>query len=284
MQSKEEMELFANEIRTELIRTFRRRGNGHIGGSLSIADLLAVLYSGTMRVDPEDPRWAERDLLVCSKGHAGPALYAALALKGFFPKEWLMTLNEGGTRLPSHCDRERTPGIDASTGSLGQGISQAAGMALGVKLDGSARTVYCIVGDGECQEGQVWEAAMFAAHYGLDSLILFVDWNKKQLDGTLAEIMDLGSLEEKFRVFGWDAVTVKGSDHMAVLDAIRRAKERTGRPSAIVLDTVKGAGIPAVEARRFCHHMALSPEFCDEMLAYLEEQAERLKEACVCSI
>lgn len=279
MQSKASMELFANEIRTELIRTFKQRGNGHIGGSLSMVDLLSVLYSGTMKIDPQNPNWTERDLLICSKGHAGPALYATLALKGFFPKDWLMTLNEGGSRLPSHCDRNLTPGIDASTGSLGQGVSQAVGMALGAKQNESSQTVYCIVGDGESQEGQVWEAAMFAAHYKLDNLILFVDWNKKQLDGTLDEIMELGDLAEKFRVFGWDAVTVKGSDQLAILDAINRAKEQTDKPSAIVLDTVKGAGIPVIEARRFCHHMALSPELCDEMLAYLEEQANQLKEA-----
>lgn len=277
MQDKKSMALFANEIRTELIRTFKQRGNGHIGGSLSMVDLLAVLYSGTMKIDPAKPTWKERDMLVCSKGHAGPALYATLALKGYFPKEWLMTLNEGGTNLPSHCDRNHTPGIDASTGSLGQGISQAVGMALGAKQNKSDQTVYCIVGDGECQEGQVWEAAMFAAHFKLDNMILFVDWNKKQLDGALEEIMGLGDIGQKFADFGWHTQTVPGADHAAILSAIESAKAQKGIPSAIILDTIKGAGIPMMEARQFCHHMVLPPEMCDEMLDYLAQQADVLR-------
>lgn len=277
MQSKQELALFANQIRTELVRTFKQRGNGHIGGALSMVDLLAVLYSGTMRINPQDPSWAERDLFVCSKGHAGPALYATLALKGFFPKDWLMTLNEGGSRLPSHCDQKRTPGIDVSTGSLGQGISLAVGMALGAKQNHSSQIVYCIVGDGECQEGQVWEAVMFAAHYKLDNLIVFVDWNKKQLDGTLQTVMNLGDIEEKFHAFGWHAITVDGSDHLMIREAIAYAKKRSGIPSVIVLDTVKGAGVPMIASREFCHHMVMPPELCDEILDYLADEAERIK-------
>lgn len=278
MQSRQDLKIFATEIRIDLIRTLKACGFGHIGGSLSMVDLLAVLYSGTMKIDPKNPKWQERDLLVCSKGHAGPALYSTLAQKGFFPKEWLTTLNKGGTDLPSHCDKNHTPGIDASTGSLGQGISQAVGMALGAKKKGSDQTVYCIVGDGECQEGQIWEAALFAAHYKLDNLVLFVDWNKKQVDGRVADVMNLGDIEGKFRAFGWHTTKVDGADHLMIRSAIEYAKLQKGVPSVIILDTVKGAGIPMVSELEFNHHMNLPAESCDEMIAYLTEQLSMLKE------
>ena len=278
MQCRRDLEIFANEIRIELVHTLKQCGFGHIGGSLSMVDLLAVLYSGTMKIDPQNPKWEERDLLVCSKGHAGPGLYATLALKGFFPKEWLMTLNRGGTDLPSHCDKNHTPGIDATTGSLGQGISQAVGMALGAKKKGTDQTVYCIVGDGECQEGQIWEAAMFAAHYKLDNLILFVDLNKKQVDGCVEDVMSIGDIGQKFRAFGWHSTLVDGADHEMIQGAIAYAKKQKGTPSVIVLDTVKGAGIPMMEEHENCHHLNLSPEMCDEMLEHLYRQADALKE------
>ncbi|MGN1062179.1 MAG: transketolase, partial [Candidatus Scatosoma sp.] len=179
---------FSADIRIAMIREMQALGSGHVGGSASIADVLAVLYGGVMNVKPEDPEWEERDRLVLSKGHCGPALYAALALKGYFPMEWLKTLNAPETRLPSHADRLKTPGVDMTTGSLGQGISAAVGIALGNRVRGKNGYVYCIIGDGETEEGQVWEACEAAAHFALDKFILFLDWNKYQLDGTVEKI------------------------------------------------------------------------------------------------
>ena len=207
-----ELKKFANEVRVATVKCLETRGFGHIGGCMSIAEVLTVLYNGEMNVDPKNPQKEDRDMLVVSKGHAGPAVFATLALKGYFPIEWLDTLCEGGTRLPSHCDRLRTPGIDASTGSLGQGLSVANGFAQGAKLKKSPTRVYCLLGDGEMQEGQNWEAAMYAHQYKLNNLVGIVDWNKKQIDGTIDECMSLLDIEDKFRAFGWYAQTVKGDD------------------------------------------------------------------------
>ncbi|MCD7743532.1 MAG: transketolase, partial [Oscillospiraceae bacterium] len=181
--SEKEIKRFAVQIRMEIVKMISRLSAGHLGGALSIADALAVLYSGQLRHDPKNPHWSERDWLVLSKGHCGPALYATLALRGFFPMEMLETLNAPHTNLPSHCDRLRTPGIDMTTGSLGQGASTAAGVAVGLKMDGAPNKVFVIFGDGEIQEGQVWEMAMFAASKHLDNLIALVDYNKLQIDG-----------------------------------------------------------------------------------------------------
>ena len=180
----EKLKRFSADIRITMLREMQAIGAGHIGGSASIADVLAVLYGGVMQIDPQNPGWEDRDRFVLSKGHCGPALYAALALKGFFPLEWLSTLNGPKTRLPSHADRLKTPGIDMTTGSLGQGISSAVGIALGNRAQGRNSYTYCIIGDGEMEEGQVWEACESAAHFALDKFVLFVDWNKYQLDGT----------------------------------------------------------------------------------------------------
>ena len=264
---KRELEKFAATIRLESIKEFKTRGFGHVGGALSVADLLAVLYSGVMKIDPTDPNWEERDRLVMSKGHAGPALYATLALKGYFPLEWLDTLNRPGTNLPSHCDRNKTPGIDMTTGSLGQGISTAAGMALGFKLDGKPNRVYAVIGDGECDEGQIWEGALFCAHHELDNMILFVDVNGKQLDGYTEDILKLGDLAAKFAEFGWSTHTINGQCVAEIAEAIQAAQQVKGKPSCIVMKTTKGAGFKAVEEMMSNHHIVVSPEMADKAIA-----------------
>ncbi|MBQ8881424.1 MAG: transketolase [Oscillospiraceae bacterium] len=251
----EKLKRFSADIRIWTIREIAEAGFGHIGGSASIADVLAVLYGGMMKIDPQNPKWEDRDWFVLSKGHCAPALYAALALKGFFPMDWLKTLNKGGTSLPSHADMQRVPGIDMSTGSLGQGISAAVGIAYANRLQGRDSWTYCILGDGECNEGQVWEACQTANHFKLDHFITFVDWNKKQLDGTVKEVCDPVDLEAKFRAFGFGAETVKGYDVQAIWEAIQRAKLDSGKPHCIVLDTYKGIGVPLAEAEAFNHYL-----------------------------
>ena len=273
----QEQERFAARIRLETVRQIGTRGFGHLSGALSVVDALAVLYGSVLRIDPEKPDWPERDKLVMSKGHAGPALYATLALKGYFPLDWLATLNQPGTRLPSHCDRLLTPGIDMTTGSLGQGSSTAVGLALAQKMDGTGARTYLFVGDGECNEGQVWEAAMFAAHHKLDNLTLFVDRNKKQLDGTTAEIIDMGDMAAKFEAFGWHAQIIDGSEVAAIQAAIRAAQLEKERPSCIVLDTIKGAGVPCVAEIVLNHHIALEGELLECALRECEETLRKLE-------
>ena len=257
-KKKKELEIFAAQIRLETFKELATLGFGHVGGAMSIADVLAVLYGDVMNIDPNNKDWEERDYFSLSKGHAGPALYATLALKGFFPTEMLKTLNQNGTKLPSHCSRAHTPGVDLTTGSLGQGISTAVGTALASRVLGGENYAYCIVGDGECDEGQVWEAALFAAHQKLDNFVLFVDANKKQLDGDVADICDLNSIEEKFRAFNWHVQSVDGHDVGEIGDAVELAKAWKGQPSVIVLNTVKGKGCELAEKVAFNHHMTFS--------------------------
>lgn len=249
-------------------------GFGHVGGSMSLVETLAVLYGGVMNIDPQNPRWEERDWLVCSKGHAGPAVYAALALKDYFPKEELLTLNQGGTNLPSHCDRNKTIGIDMTTGSLGQGISTAIGVALGNRLDGRPNYTYLILGDGELNEGQVWEGVLFANHFELSNLIAFVDHNKQQLDGYTSEVMDLGDIKRKFESFGWHAQGVDGHDTTAIFNAIISAKEEKCKPSVIVLDTIKGKGCTFAEGIKANHHMTFTEEQSEEAIKAAERFIE----------
>lgn len=238
---------FSKHIRRETLRCIHSQGSGHVGGSLSIADVLAVLYANHMRVDPKQPRKEGRDRLVLSKGHAGPALYATLALKGFFPMEWLDTLNVLGTRLPSHVNINLTPGVDMTAGSLGQGFSCACGLAIGEKIKRSDGYVYVICGDGELQEGQNWEAAMFAANKKLDNMIVFVDNNKMQIDGLTCDVMNVEDIEKKFESFGFVTSRVDGHDHAAIDEAINQAKAEKGAPHCIVLDTIKGKGVSIYE-------------------------------------
>ena len=238
---------FSKQIRRELLHCLHSQGSGHVGGSLSIVDVLAVLYSKHMDVDPKNPKRPNRDCLVLSKGHAGPAWYATLALKGFFPLDWLDTLNKLGTRLPSHANLNLTPGVDMTAGSLGQGLSCACGLALAKRMDGDNHFVYVITGDGELQEGQNWEAAMFAASHKLDNMIVFVDCNKLQIDGTTAEVCDLGDIQRKFEAFGFISTRVNGHDHDALDKAISKAKQEKGAPHCIVMDTIKGKGVSFYE-------------------------------------
>ena len=244
-----ELRVFAAQIRLETLKTIGSLGFGHVGGSMSVVEALAVLYGDVMKVDPKNPRWAERDWCVMSKGHAGPAMYATLGLTGFYPLEQAYTLNKPHTHFPSHTDRLQTPGVDLTTGSLGQGMSTATGAALGNKLDGRDNHVFVFCGDGEADEGQVWEAAQFAAHYKLDHLICFVDFNKRQLDGTCEEVMSHGKgLAAKFDAFGWNVIDVAdGNDVEQIYDAVQAAYANTGSPTCIVLNTVKGKGATFAE-------------------------------------
>ena len=262
MESSEQraLQAFAVRIRMALVEAIHSIGSGHVGGALSIADVLAVLYGREMNVRPEDPQWPDRDYLVVSKGHAGPAVYGTLALKGYFPYEELKTLNQGGTRLPSHCDRNKTPGIDVTTGSLGQGTSQAAGLALGNRLKGRKNRVFLIVGDGELDEGQCWEAFAFAAAKKLGNLVVLIDWNKKQLDGRVDEVLPLGNIAAKMEAFGFDTVQVDGGDVAAIAAALERTRKGGDKPYAIVLDTVKGHGIAEAENTEMNHSMPINDE------------------------
>lgn len=266
-----QVKAFATQVRIETMKEFKVRTFGHVGGALSITDTLAVLYESVMKYDPKNPNWEDRDKLVCSKGHAGPALYSILALKGFFPMDWLNTLNIPGTKLPSHCDKNQTPGIDMTTGSLGQGVSTAIGLCLGDRIQGRDSYTYLIVGDGELNEGQVWEGAQFAGHHKMDHLIGFVDYNKKQLDGYTADILDQRDIAAKFTAFGWDAYDVNGNNVDEVYDAIAKAKATPGKPHMIVLNTIKGAGVKAVEEMSANHHIVVSAELADQALADLEK-------------
>jgi len=269
-----ELEIFATKIRIETLKELGYLGFGHIGGAMSIVELLAVLYGKVMRYDPKNPKWEDRDWFVMSKGHAGPSLYATLALKGFFPMEWLKTLNRGGTDLPSHADRNHTPGIDMSTGSLGQGISMGIGIALGHKMDNKENYVYVLLGDGECQEGQVWEGALFAGNAGLDNLIVFIDYNKQQLDGYIDNINPLGDLRKKWEEFGWHAQDVDGHNVMQIHEAIQRAKETKGKSSVIVLHTIKGKGCTFAEGIELNHHMKFNEEQINDAISALQKELE----------
>jgi transketolase len=269
-QQINELNRFATKIRIETIREIANLGMGHIGGTMSLAEVLAVLYGGVMKIDPANPGWEERDWLVVSKGHAGPAVYATLALKGYFPMEELDTLNRPGTNLPSHCDRNKTIGIDMTTGSLGQGASSAMGIALGNRIDGKDNYTYLILGDGECQEGQVWEAAMFAAQQRLGHLVAFIDNNRQQADGYTRDICDLGDLAQKFADFGWSTQSVDGHDVAQIYEAITKAKEQNGQPALIVLNTVKGKGCGFAEGKVNNHNMPVTQEMMVETVKGLE--------------
>lgn len=271
-----ELESFALKIRIETLKAIGTLGFGHLGGAMSIADTIAVLYGGIMNINPKNPRWEDRDWLVCSKGHAGPSIYSALALRGYFDKEELLTLNKPETHFPSHCDRNLTTGIDMTTGSLAQGASTALGVALGNRLKGKDNYTYLILGDGEIQEGQVWEAVMCAAHQKIDHLITFFDCNKQQLDGYTKNINDLGDIGSKFESFGWHEQTIDGHSVEEIYNAIEEAKENKEKPSVIVLDTIKGKGCGFAEGVLNNHHMNVSKEQMEESLKVLEKELEEV--------
>lgn len=259
------------EIRCDIVRSIGSIGGGHLGGSLSAVELLAVLYFEAMHVDPQHPKLEGRDRFICSKGHAGPAVYAALANRGFFDRSELLTLNQSGTNLPSHCDMQKTPGIDMTAGSLGQGFSCAVGAALGGKLRRDSAVIYTLIGDGESQEGQIWEAAMFAAAKKLDNLIAFTDYNKLQLDGYVEDILGIAPLADKWRAFGWHVIDVAdGNNLQQVRDALAQAKAQLGggRPTMVLLNTVKGCGISFIrDAKTANHYMSLTPELTEAAIA-----------------
>jgi Transketolase, N-terminal subunit len=271
----DELKKLARDIRVATLKSLTELGFGHYGGSMSVVETLAVLYGDVMRIDPADPDWPQRDYFVLSKGHAGPALYSILAIKGYFPIEELSTLNQNGTRLPSHPDRLKTRGVDATTGSLGQGISIAAGMALSHKLAGRPNRVFCIVGDGELNEGQCWEAFQFIAHHKLNNLLVFVDWNKQQLDGELDDIIAPFDLAEKFQAFGFDVHTVKGDDIDAIQAVSRPVPAENARPKLVILDSIKGQGVSYLENLSNTHHLRLN----DEMRNALNESIRQLEAA-----
>ncbi len=248
-----ELEIFAAKIRLDILEMLKHRGYGHLGGSMSIVELMSVLYGKHLHIDPTNPDMEDRDMVVLSKGHSGPAWYSTLAEKGYFDKSMLMTLNDGGTNLPSHPDRLKTPGVDMTTGSLGQGTSAAAGIATGMKMKGSNRYVYLIVGDGELNEGQCWEAFQYIAHYKLNNCIVIIDDNKRQLDGYTKDVMNPFSIQDKMKAFGFHVQQVKGNDIEKIDEAITQAKQVKNQAVCIVLDTIKGQGIPYFEQMESNH-------------------------------
>lgn len=268
---KREADLLAVKIRKNILRTIASKGTGHVGGSLSIADALAVLYGCVMNLDPKHPEKEDRDYIILSKGHSGPAMYAALAAKGYFDESILDTLNQNNTILPSHTDRMKTPGVDMTTGSLGQGASLAAGAAFADKLDKRDSFTYLILGDGELDEGQVWESLLFAAHHRLSNLITFVDANGKQLDGTTEQVCSLGSIEKKFDAFGYHVISVEnGNDTGQIYKAVMEAKAEKAVPSVIVLHTVKGAGVRKYADMDNCHSTTVSRMELDDFYRELD--------------
>lgn len=244
----------SSAVRLLILEEIKCAGSGHVGGSFSTVEALVALYNGIMNIDPKRPDMKGRDRFVLSKGHAGPALYAVLAKRGYFPKEMLFTLNQPNTNLPSHCDMHRTPGIDMTTGSLGQGISCAVGMAYASKIKEDGATIYCMVGDGECQEGQVWEAALNASNLQLHNLICFLDYNKIQLDGSLEDVVDMGDMEEKWKAFGFKTFSIDGHNLEEIFATVKEAKKQKTKPSMIILNTVKGKGVSFIEEMGFKNH------------------------------
>lgn len=275
MESKIKLlESRACDIRKLTIQAIGKLGVGHIGGALSICEILSALYFEVMNIDSHDSKMENRDRLVLSKGHGGPALYSALALKGFIPMEELDTLNRPDTNLPSHCDMKRTNGIDMSTGSLGQGFSAATGMAVAARMDKKSLYVYTIIGDGESQEGQIWEAAMLAGGRGLDNIIAFTDYNKMQIDGLIEEVNGLEPLDRKWEAFGWHVQTIDGHDLKQILYAIDNAKKIKGKPHMIILNTIKGKGGFFCENSVASHNMPISEDTWKKAVELLDKREE----------
>jgi transketolase len=264
-------------LRMDIIEMLYKAGSGHPGGSLSVIELVTALYFGRMRHDPKRPDWPERDRLVLSKGHAVPALYAVMAEAGYFPREELWTLRKLGSRLQGHPVNSALPGIEACTGSLGQGLSIAPGMALASKLDGSRFHTYCIIGDGESQEGQVWETAMSAPKFKLDTLTVFLDYNHGQIDGPVDEVMSLEPLADKWRAFNWNVLEVNGHDIAQILGAVDKARAAQGKPTFIIAHTIKGHGVSFMEHQIPWHGSAPNKEQTDKAMGELRARYEQEK-------
>lgn len=259
----------ATQIRKDIVTMICKSKSGHPGGSLSAADIVSALYFNEMNVDPKNPKMADRDRFVLSKGHAAPVLYAALAEKGYFDRELLGTLRQFGSPLQGHPDMKKLPGVDISTGSLGQGLSVANGMALSAKLDNKSYRVYALLGDGEVQEGQVWEAAMTAAHYNLDNVCAFLDSNNLQIDGNVDKVMGVEPLDEKWRAFGWNVIVIDGHNFEEILGALEAAKAHKGQPTMVIAKTTKGKGISFMENVCGFHGVAPTSEETDKALEEL---------------
>ena len=258
--TKRELALKAAQVRLNILEAVHAASSGHPGGSLSIAEVITYLYNKEMKTDPKNPKWADRDRLVLSKGHCAPALYAILAEQGFFPREELAKLRQVDSFLQGHPDMKHTPGVDMTTGSLGLGISAACGMALAAKIDGKDYRTYTILGDGETEEGQVWEAAMFAAHYKLDNLCVIVDWNGLQIDGPIAEVMNPAPHDKKFEAFGFHVISIDAHDFDQIEAALAEARTVKGKPTAIIMTSVKGKGVSFMENQCGWHGSAPNDE------------------------
>ncbi|WP_246066958.1 transketolase [Paenibacillus koleovorans] len=265
----------AQKLRENIVRMVEQAGSGHNGGSLSAIDILTYLYFHRMNVRPQEPLWPDRDRFVLSKGHCSPALYAVLAERGYYAEETLWTLRDIESKLQGHPDMNKTPGVDMTTGSLGQGFSCATGMALGAKLQGKSCNIYVMLGDGELQEGQVWEAAMAAAHYGLDHLIAFVDNNKLETDGFTKSIMNVEPIAQKFEAFGWNVYSIDGHCLADIHEAVEQALEPNGRPTVIVAETVKGKGVSFMENDSAWHAGPTTPEQTELALRDIKEGAAK---------
>lgn len=265
-----ELRDIAKKLRRHVITMIATAGSGHPGGSLSAADIITALYFQVMRHDPKNPNWHDRDRFVLSKGHAAPILYAALAECGYFPVGELLTLRKLDSRLQGHTDRTLTPGVEMSAGALGQGLSFSIGIALAGRLDSRDYRVYVLLGDGECDEGQVWEAAMAAAHFKVDNLVAIVDRNQQQLDSWTREIMDLEPLAEKWHAFGWHVLNIDGHDFEQILTALEKAKGIKNKPTVIVAHTIKGKGVSFMENNIDFHGKAPTPEEAQKALKELE--------------
>ena len=271
-----ELSKIANEVRKGIVKSTHSAKSGHPGGSLSAADIITYLYFEEMNVDPKNPRWSDRDRFVLSKGHVAPALYATLAEKGFFPKEDLLTLRHVGSYLQGHPDMKGIPGIDMSSGSLGQGVSVAAGMAVAAKLDNKDYRVYALTGDGEIEEGQIWEAAMFAGFRKLDNLVVIVDNNNLQIDGTIEEVCSPYPIDKKFEAFNFHTIVIDGNDFDQIRAALKEARETKGQPTAIIAQTIKGKGVSFMENEVGWHGVGPNDEQCKQALEELEKAGEAL--------
>ena len=272
-----ELAIIANRVRKHALTAVYSAQSGHPGGSLSIADVLTLLYFEVMNIDPKDPKNSDRDRFVLSKGHTAPALYGTLAERGYFPVEDIPTFRHIDSYLQGHPDMKKVPGVDMSTGSLGQGVSVAGGMALAAKLDNKSYRVYSILGDGELEEGQVWEQAMFAPHYKLDNFTIFVDNNGLQIDGNIADVMNPNPIDKKFEAFGWNVIHASAHDFGELYDAIEAAKQCKGKPTAVIMKSVKGKNVSFMENNAAWHGSAPNEEQYDQAIAELDEKIKELE-------
>lgn len=272
-EKRQELEKKCSLVRMMILEEIAVPGSGHVGGSFSAVEALVSLYNGIMKIDPKDPKKEGRDRFILSKGHAGPGLYAVLAERGYFDPEMLKTLNQGNTNLPSHADMNRTPGVDMTTGSLGQGISCAVGIAFASKLKKDGAKIFCMVGDGESQEGQVWEAALAASNFKLDNLIVFMDYNQLQLDGSLEDILDMGNMTKKWEAFGFETYDIDGHNIEEIFNTVENVEAHNKKPKMIILHTVKGKGVKSIEKLGYKNHsMPVNQELIEEAKKELMEK------------